>query len=102
MGCADRTLLTAAGVALALSAGILFNGVFQGAVISAAAATIGSTIAFTMAKLDTPVRKKALEILEEYPSLRGIEKVVAEDGLKAILTLRLAPILPIPIGMVSA
>lgn len=91
----------AAGVALALSAGILFNGVFQGAVISAAAATFGSTVAFTMAKLDTPVRKKALEVLEEYPSLRGIEKVVAEDGLKAILTLRLAPVLPIPIGMVS-
>lgn len=90
----------AAGVALALSAGILFNGVLQGAIISAAAATIGSTVAFTMAKLDTPVRKKALELLEEYPSLRGIEKVVAEDGLKAILTLRLAPVLPIPIGMV--
>eukprot|EP00977_Amphora_coffeiformis_P017249 scaffold5533_cov159-Amphora_coffeaeformis.AAC.5 len=89
----------AAGVALALSSGILFGGVFQGAFVSAAAATFGSSVAFTMAKLDTPVRKKALEILEEYPSLRGIEKVVAQDGLKAILTLRLAPILPIPIGM---
>lgn len=32
------------------------------------------------------------------PSLRGIEKVVAKDGIKAVLTLRLAPILPIPIG----
>lgn len=89
----------AAGVALALSAGILFGGVFQGAVVSAAAATFGSSVAFTMAKLDTPVRKKALEILDEYPSLRGIEKVVAQDGLKAIVTLRLAPVLPIPIGM---
>lgn len=88
-----------AGVALALSSGVLFGGVFQGAVASAAAATIGSTVAFTMAKLDTPVRKKALELLDEFPSLRGIEKVVAQDGLKAILTLRLAPILPIPIGM---
>jgi len=89
----------AAGVALALSSGILFGGVFEGAFVSAAAATFGSSVAFTLAKLDTPVRKKALEILEEYPSLRGIEKVVAQDGLKAILTLRLAPILPIPIGM---
>lgn len=88
----------AAGVALALSAGILFGGVFQGAIVSAAAATFGSSVAFTMAKLDTPIRKKALEILDEYPSLRGIEKVVAQDGLKAILTLRLAPVLPIPIG----
>jgi len=77
----------------------LFGGVFQGAVASAGAATIGSFAAFNLAKLDTPVRTKALELLDEYPSLRGIEKTVAKDGLKAILTLRLAPILPIPIGM---
>lgn len=88
----------AGGVALALGAGVLFGGVFQGALASAAAATFGSTVAFGLAKLDTPVRKKGLELIDEYPSLRGIEKVVAEDGLKAILTLRLAPILPIPIG----
>lgn len=89
----------AGGIVLALSAGILFGGVFKGAVASAAAATIGSSVAFGLAKVDTPVRKKALEVLEEYPSLRGIEKVVAKDGIKAILTLRLAPVLPIPIGL---
>ena len=91
-------LLDAAGVALALSAGILFGGVWQGALASAGAATIGSTVAFGLAKLETPLRRKALELLEENPSLRGVEKVVAKDGLKAILTLRLAPVLPIPIG----
>ena len=89
----------AGGVVLALASGILFGGILQGAVVSAAAATVGSSVAFGIAKLDTPVRKKALEILDEYPSLRGIEKVVARDGFKAILTLRLAPILPIPLGM---
>jgi len=89
----------AGGIVLALSAGILFGGVLQGAIASAFAATVGSSVAFAMAKLDTPVRKKALEVVEDNPSLRGIEKVVAEDGLKAILTLRLAPVLPIPLGM---
>eukprot|EP00986_Skeletonema_menzelii_P015665 scaffold12348_cov145-Skeletonema_menzelii.AAC.4 len=89
----------AGGVVLALASGILFGGVWQGAVVSAFSATVGSSVAFGMAKLDTPVRKKALEVVEEYPSLRGIEKVVAKDGLKAILTLRLAPVLPIPIGL---
>jgi len=89
----------AGGVVLALASGILFGGVWQGAVVSAFAATVGSSVAFGMAKLDTPVRAKALEVVEEYPSLRGIEKVVAKDGLKAILTLRLAPVLPIPIGL---
>lgn len=87
------------GVVLALSAGILFGGVLQGAVFSAFAATIGSSVAYYLAKVDSPFRNKALDLLEEYPSLRGIEKVVSEDGLKAVLTLRLAPILPIPIGL---
>eukprot|EP00571_Detonula_confervacea_P012150 CAMPEP_0172311088 /NCGR_PEP_ID=MMETSP1058-20130122/13669_1 /TAXON_ID=83371 /ORGANISM="Detonula confervacea, Strain CCMP 353" /LENGTH=544 /DNA_ID=CAMNT_0013024149 /DNA_START=77 /DNA_END=1708 /DNA_ORIENTATION=+ len=91
--------IDAGGVVLALASGILFGGVWQGAVVSAFAATVGSSVAFGMAKLDTPVREKALEVVEEYPSLRGIEKVVAKDGMKAILTLRLAPVLPIPIGM---
>jgi uncharacterized membrane protein YdjX (TVP38/TMEM64 family) len=89
----------AGGVVLALASGILFGGVIQGAILSALAATIGSSVAFGLAKLPTPVRQKALEVVEEYPSLRGIEKVVAKDGLKAILTLRLAPVLPIPIGL---
>ena len=88
----------AGGIVLALSSGILFGGVLQGAVMSAFSATVGSSAAFGLAKLDTPVRKKALEILEEQPALRGIERVVAQDGLKAILTLRLAPILPVPLG----
>ena len=89
----------AGGIVLAFSSGVLFGGVLQGAVMSAFAATVGSSAAFFLAKIDSPVRKKALELLDEYPSLRGIEKVVAEDGLKAILTLRLAPVLPIPIGL---
>ncbi len=89
----------AGGVVLALSAGILFGGVLKGAFFSAFAATVGSSVAYLLAKVDSPFRNKALELLEEYPSLRGIEKVVAEDGLKAVLTLRLAPVLPIPIGL---
>ena len=89
----------AGGVVLALASGVLFGGVLQGAFMSAFAATVGSSIAFGLAKVDSPVRNKALELVDEYPSLRGIERVVAKDGLKAILTLRLAPVLPIPIGL---
>jgi uncharacterized membrane protein YdjX (TVP38/TMEM64 family) len=90
--------IDALGVALALASGLLFGGVIQGALASASAATFGSLVAFTLAKLDTPVRRQALQLLEDNPRLRGVEKVVAQDGLRAILTLRLAPILPIPIG----
>jgi uncharacterized membrane protein YdjX (TVP38/TMEM64 family) len=91
----------AGGVVLALASGIVFGGVIPGALASATAATLGSTVAFSLAQADTPVRQKALSLLEEYPSLRGIERVVARDGIKAVLTLRLAPVLPIPIGMYS-
>ena len=65
----------AGGIVLAFSAGVLFGGVLQGAVFSAFAATVGSSVAFFLAKIDSPVRKKALELVDEYPSLRGIEKV---------------------------
>lgn len=91
--------LDAGGIVLALGSGVLFGGIFQGAFMSAFGATIGSLVAFSLAKVDTPFREKALELIEEFPSLRGIEKVVANDGAKAIMTLRLAPVLPIPIGM---
>jgi hypothetical protein len=37
------------------------------------------------------MRKKALEVVEEYLSLHGIERVVIRDSLKAILTLRAHP-----------
>lgn len=72
----------AGGIVLAFASGILFGGVIQGAVMSALGATIGSSVAFGLAKADTPVRKKAIEIVEENPSLRGLEKVVADEGLK--------------------
>merc|ERR1712232_25712 len=62
----------AGGVVLALSSGILFGGVIKGAVFSAAAATIGSMVSFGLAKIDSPLREKALEVLEEYPSPRGM------------------------------
>ncbi len=60
-----------------------FGGVLQGALFSAFAATVGSSVAFVLAKLDTPLRKQALQLIEKYPSLRGVEKVVAKDGVKA-------------------
>jgi hypothetical protein len=63
------------GVILALSSGILFEGGLQGAVIWAFCATVGSLIAFAMAKLDTPVCKRALDIVNVYPLLHGIEKL---------------------------
>lgn len=70
----------AGGVVLALASGVLFGGVWEGAILSAFSATVGSSVAFGMAKVDSPVRKKALEVLDDNPSLRGIEKVSVTSG----------------------
>ena len=73
------------GVILALSSGILFGGGLQGAVIWAFCATVGSLIAFAMAKLDTPVCKRALDIVDAYPLLHGIEKLWREMASRLFL-----------------
>ena len=42
-----------------------FWGVLQGALLSAFAATVGSSVAFALAKLDTPIRQKTLELIDK-------------------------------------
>ena len=68
----------------------MFGGVWEGAILSALAATVGSSVAFGMAKVDSPVRKKALEVVEEYPSLRGIEKVRYSPVIFRLMSLLIA------------
>lgn len=36
--------------------------------------------------------------MEKRPALRALERVVSEEGFKTVVTLRLAPVLPIPLG----
>lgn len=36
--------------------------------------------------------------LEKRPALRALERVVSDEGFKTVVTLRLAPVLPIPLG----
>jgi len=92
------TMIDAFGIVLAFSSGVLFNNIWLGGVLSAFFATIGSTVAFSLARLDTPVRAKVLSLYEDNAALRGIERAIEEDGIKSVLTLRLAPVVPIPIG----
>ncbi|CAN0594913.1 unnamed protein product, partial [Ectocarpus sp. 12 AP-2014] len=49
----------------------------------------------------TPTPTSAVRLapqLEKRPALRALEKVVSEEGFKTVVTLRLAPVLPIPLG----
>ena len=70
------------GIILALSSGVLFDNVLLGGIYSSFAATIGSSVAYYMAKLDTPIRKQILVLVKQYPSLwKGVAKVIANDGV---------------------
>ena len=91
------TMIDALGVVLAISSGVIFGGVLQGAAASAACATVGGLIAFSIARY-SPLREKVAGAVAARPGLRAIERAVAKGGAKTILTLRLAPILPIPVA----
>jgi len=91
--------LDALGVVLAVSSGILFGGVWQGGVTSAACATLGSTIAFGLGR--TVLQEKVAPEVEKRATLRAVERAVSNDGFKTVFTLRLSPLLPIPLGMYS-
>ena len=65
------------------------------------AATVGRLVASGITQIEKPVCRRALEVTEEYPHLRGVKRVVSEDRLKLILVLRLALVLPTPIGLYS-
>eukprot|EP00873_Tetraselmis_striata_P012783 jgi/Tetstr1/433047/TSEL_022382.t2 len=91
--------LDALGVVLAVSSGILFGGVVQGGAASAACATLGSAVAFGLGR--TVLRDRVAPEVEKRAALRAVERAVSNDGFKTVLTLRLAPLLPIPLGMYS-
>ena len=86
-------------IALALSSGILFGGVFPGALLATTGATIGSLVAFQLSR--GIAQPRVASAVESQPVARALAKVVEEDGFKTVFVLRLAPILPIPLGAYS-
>ncbi|KAG5180252.1 hypothetical UPF0043 protein [Tribonema minus] len=83
-------------VILALISGILFGGVVEGAAASVVCATLASVVGFQLAR--TQLRDRVIEQVEKRPALRAVERAVSKGGFKTVLTLRLAPLLPIPLG----
>ena len=81
---------------LALSSGVLFGGVLQGALISTTCATLGSTLAFLVSR--NFARERFERVIAKVPTLRALDRAVASEAFKTVLVLRLSPLLPIPIG----
>ena len=94
VGCVDPLTF-----ALAISSGVVFGGVVKGALVATLCATIGSSVAFGISRWGRPeLRRKLLVLVRRDPKTRALERAVAERGFVTVLVLRLAPLLPIPIG----
>lgn len=89
-------LLDFLAVPLAVADGVLFNGTLEGTFVSCFCATVGSSIAFLVSR--NILFDKTRPRMDAAPGLRALEKAVSADGARAVFTLRLAPILPVPIG----
>jgi uncharacterized membrane protein YdjX (TVP38/TMEM64 family) len=86
----------ALGVALALSAGILFDGLLPGVTASLICSSLASLSVFLIARYQ--LRDLARDQIEKRPALRAIDRACATKGFQTVFTLRLSPVLPIPIG----
>ncbi|GMI00406.1 hypothetical protein TrVE_jg12236 [Triparma verrucosa] len=91
-------MLDYVAIPIAFLAGITFNNVLLGAVITSSLSLTGSSVGFLLARY-TPWGAKACEkITKSNPAVRGVNKLVVKEPIKTVFTARLAPLLPIPIG----
>ena len=88
------TLVLIPSTALTLAAGYLFGPGFGTALVSLAA-TLGASLAFLISRyLAQPYAKAKLQA---YPRLESIEEQISAEGIKLVLLLRLAPLIPFTI-----
>lgn len=90
------------GIVLPAISPVLFGGVLEGTVISAACASVSSSVNFVLARTFLRERFLKLEIFGQPPVseaswFRALSRTTEKDGFKSALLLRLAPLLPVPI-----
>ncbi len=76
---------------LSIAAGYLY-GTYLGSIIVFISAFIGASISFIIAK--TFFSKKVLSIVQKFPKLTLLEKIIQKGGLKLIILTRLSPVFP--------
>jgi uncharacterized membrane protein YdjX (TVP38/TMEM64 family) len=85
-----------AGIALAFSSGILFHGLVPGVIASVSCSSLGCLGVFLISRY--LLRDRAREQIDKRPILRAIDRACSTKGFQTVFTLRLSPVLPIPIG----
>lgn len=88
------TLLLIPATGLTLAAGFLFGSV-AGTALVTLAATVGAAAAFLVSRYLAKDYIKGK--LQSYPRLKAIEEQVSAEGIKIVLLLRLAPLVPFTI-----
>jgi uncharacterized membrane protein YdjX (TVP38/TMEM64 family) len=83
-------------IVLAVSSGVLFGGVLQGTVASVVCSSLASLACFLASRY--VFREQAREQIQKRPVFRAVDRAVSKQGLKTVFTLRLSPLLPIPIA----
>ena len=76
---------------LSIAAGYLY-GTYLGSIIVFISAFIGASISFIIAK--TFFSKKVLSVVQKFPKLTLLEKIIQKGGLKLIILTRLSPVFP--------
>ena len=79
------------GLLFPVGAGFLF-GVGLGAVCSIAGKVLGAWIAFSLSRYF--LQGRAREFLAEHPTLETLDRNLPEQGWKAVLLVRLVPVIP--------
>ena len=91
LGYAAATLAFVPGSILTLAAGAIF-GLGQGTLLVFLGATLGSTLAFLVARY---LARGAIERrLQDRPRFGAIDRAVGRQGLKIIFLMRLSPVFP--------
>jgi len=85
------TVLLFPGVLLALGAGSLYGAVLGTCIISPASVA-GAVAAFLVARYFA--RDRVMRRLKKYPQAAALDRVMAKNGFKAVVLLRLQPVIP--------
>jgi uncharacterized membrane protein YdjX (TVP38/TMEM64 family) len=93
---AKALCIDALTIILALSSGVLFGGIFEGTAVSVVCSSTASLCIFFLSRYF--LREKSELEIARRPAYRAVDRACAKDGFKTVFTLRLSPILPIPIG----
>ena len=88
---AAATVLLAPGAILTIGAGFAF-GLWKGFLAVSAAATLGASLAFLVARF--VARDKIEAMARRNPKFRRIDNAIGQQGAKLVFLLRLSPVIP--------